>query len=124
LITGEFGFVTFVFSECFCLTCHPEPTAEPEVKDPAFWLPLRLFFEFKLLVRCLGSGFVVSLGVPSELLLKEEEDGLKVPCAVSLHNEITASKNRLGKRVARLSSPRMDAICASLRFSLGCDQRQ
>ena len=59
-------------------------------------------------------------GVPSEVLLNEE-DGMKAPCAVNLHNAVTISQNRLGRRVARLSSWRMREVCAALRFSLGCD---
>jgi mRNA interferase MazF len=60
-------------------------------------------------------------GVPSEVALGED-DGMKAPCAVNLHNTITVSQDRLGKRVARLSGSRMNEICAALRFSLGCDQ--
>lgn len=59
-------------------------------------------------------------GVPSEVALGQD-DGMKAPCAVNLHNTITVSQDRLGKRVARLSSARMNEICAALRFSLGCD---
>jgi mRNA interferase MazF len=59
-------------------------------------------------------------GVPSEVVLSQE-DGMKAPCAVNLHNAITISQQRLGKRVARLSSLRMGEICTALRFSLGCD---
>ncbi|HLZ51764.1 MAG TPA: type II toxin-antitoxin system PemK/MazF family toxin [Candidatus Acidoferrum sp.] len=59
-------------------------------------------------------------GVPSEVRL-EVDDGMKAPCAVNLHNVITVSQHRLGKRVAQLSSGRMKEICASLRFALGCD---
>lgn len=59
-------------------------------------------------------------GVPSEVLLNQE-DGMKEPCAVNLHNPITVVQERLGKRVAQLSSLRMHQICAALRFSLGCD---
>src|SRR5205823_14809260 len=59
-------------------------------------------------------------GVPSELVLNDE-DGMKAPCAVNLHNAVTVSKQRLGKRVAQLSPIRMHQICAALRFSLGCD---
>jgi mRNA interferase MazF len=59
-------------------------------------------------------------GVPSEVVL-DEEDGMKTACAVNLHNVVTVSQDRLGKRVAHLSSVRMDQICAALRFSLGCD---
>jgi len=59
-------------------------------------------------------------GVPSEVVLNEE-DGMKASCAVNLHNAVTVSRDRLGKRVARLSSIRMNEVCAALRFSLGCD---
>src|SRR5437899_12323988 len=59
-------------------------------------------------------------GVPSEVVLSEE-DGMKAPCAVNLHNAVTVFQHRLGKRVAQLNSLRMNEICAALRFSLGCD---
>ena len=59
-------------------------------------------------------------GVPSEVVLNEA-DGMKASCAVNLHNAVTISQDRLGMRVARLSSVRMNEICAALRFSLGCD---
>jgi mRNA interferase MazF len=60
-------------------------------------------------------------GVPSEIVLNEE-DGMKASCAVNLHNAVTVSQDRLGKREAHLSAMRMNEICAALRFSLGCDQ--
>jgi mRNA interferase MazF len=59
-------------------------------------------------------------GVPSEVVI-DEADGMKRPCAVNLHNMVTVSQQRLGKRVARLSNARMGEICAALRFSIGCD---
>jgi mRNA interferase MazF len=59
-------------------------------------------------------------GVPSEVLLTED-DGMKTQCAVNLHNVVTVTQNRLGKRVSQLSSLRMAEICAALRFSLGCE---
>lgn len=59
-------------------------------------------------------------GVPSEVRL-DEHDGMKAPCAVNLHNAVTVSQGRLGKRVAHLTLPRMRQVCAALRFSLGCD---
>ena len=62
-------------------------------------------------------------GVPSQVAL-DEEDGMKAPCAVSLHNAVTISQDRLGRRVAHLSSLRMSQICAALRFCLGCDLSQ
>jgi len=62
-------------------------------------------------------------GVPSEVVL-HQEDGMKAPSAVNLHNVVTVSQHRLGKRVAQLGSLRMSEICAALRFSLGCDLSQ
>jgi mRNA interferase MazF len=59
-------------------------------------------------------------GVPSEVVLNEE-DGMKAPCAVNLHNILTISQDHLGRRVAGLNSVRMNEICAALRFSVGCD---
>jgi len=61
--------------------------------------------------------------VPSEVVLTEE-DGMKAPCAVNLYNAVTISQSRLGRRVARLNSLRLNEICAALRFSLGCDVSQ
>lgn len=58
-------------------------------------------------------------GVPSEVLLTEA-DGMKGPCAVNLHNVVTVSKARLGRRVAILSSDRLSEICGALGFALGC----
>jgi len=59
-------------------------------------------------------------GVPSEVVL-DEADGMKGRCAVNLHHAVTVAQQRLGKRVARLSSERMNEICRALRFTLGCD---
>jgi mRNA-degrading endonuclease toxin of MazEF toxin-antitoxin module len=55
--------------------------------------------------------------------LLSEEDGMKSACAVNLHNAITVSQQRVGKRVAHLSQRRMSEVCSALRFSLGCDLR-
>jgi len=57
--------------------------------------------------------------VPSEVRLTEA-DGMKAPCAVNLHNVITVSKDHLGRRVAVLSSARLEEICNALGFALGC----
>lgn len=57
--------------------------------------------------------------VPSEVIL-DVEDGMKTRCAANLHNAVTVSQQRLGKRVASLSHDRMQAVCAALRYSLGC----
>jgi mRNA interferase MazF len=59
-------------------------------------------------------------GVPSEVVLNEA-DGMKKPCAVNLHNLVTVSQQRLGRRVARLTDARLGEICAAVRFSIGCD---
>jgi mRNA interferase MazF len=59
-------------------------------------------------------------GVPSEVVLGDA-DGMKTPSAVNLHNVVTVSKDRIGRRVAQLHSTRMNEICAALRFSVGCD---
>jgi mRNA interferase MazF len=58
-------------------------------------------------------------GVPSEVILTEE-DGMKHPCAVNLHNVLTVSKTLLGRRVTTLSSERLSEICAAIGFALGC----
>ena len=58
-------------------------------------------------------------GVPSEVVL-DIEDGMKAPCAVNLHNAVTVSQRRLGRRVARLGARRMNEVCLALRFSRGC----
>ena len=58
-------------------------------------------------------------GVPSEVAL-DFQDGMKGPCAINLHNAVTISQQRLGRRLAHLSSDRMHEVCSALRFSLGC----
>jgi len=59
-------------------------------------------------------------GVPSEVVL-DEEDGMQKQCAVNLHNAVTVSQQRLGRRISHLNARRMEEICAALRFSIGCD---
>jgi len=76
-------------------------------------------------IRYLGTVTVAPItstirGVPSEVVLNAE-DGMKAPCAVNLHNAVTISQEKLGKRVTKLGSARMDEICAALGFSLGCN---
>ncbi|MGC1373772.1 MAG: hypothetical protein WA824_16675 [Candidatus Sulfotelmatobacter sp.] len=46
------------------------------------------------------------------------------PCAVNLHNAVTTSQPRLGKRVTQLGFARMNQVCAARRFSLGCNANQ
>jgi len=59
-------------------------------------------------------------GAQSEVVL-DERDGMKMRCAVNLHNTGTIPQMRLGRRLAQLSPERMHEVCAALRFSLGCD---
>jgi hypothetical protein len=49
------------------------------------------------------------LAVYQEVVLNEE-DGMESPCAVNLHNAVTVSQQRLGKRVAQLSSAVLSGI--------------
>jgi mRNA interferase MazF len=58
-------------------------------------------------------------GVPSEVRLTGM-DGMKHSCAINLHNLVTVSKGRLGRRIASLSPERLNEICAALGFALGC----
>jgi mRNA-degrading endonuclease toxin of MazEF toxin-antitoxin module len=51
-------------------------------------------------------------GVPSEVVLNEEDDGEPAQCS---NGVATAT----GETVAQLSSARMNEVCAALRFSLG-----
>jgi mRNA interferase MazF len=57
--------------------------------------------------------------VPSEVIL-DVDDGMKGRCAVNLHNAVTISQERLGRRVCSPNAQRMHDVCAALRFSLGC----
>jgi mRNA interferase MazF len=61
-------------------------------------------------------------GVPSEVVLGEE-DGMRQPCAVNLHNLVTVSKKRVGRRLAHLSPERMREVCRAIAFALGCEER-
>jgi mRNA interferase MazF len=58
-------------------------------------------------------------GVPSEVIL-DVDDGMKDRCAINLHNAVTVSQERLGRRVASLSAGRMHQVCVALSFALGC----
>jgi mRNA interferase MazF len=59
-------------------------------------------------------------GVPSEVSLGAE-DGMRQPCAASLHNVMTVNQEALGRRLAQLPARRMREVCAALAFALGCD---
>ncbi|MEO8501831.1 MAG: type II toxin-antitoxin system PemK/MazF family toxin, partial [Vicinamibacteria bacterium] len=73
----------------------------------------------------LGSATVAPISsavrdVPSQVQLGID-DGMKVPCAVNAHNLVTVRKELIGRRVGRLSEPRLHELCAAIAFSLGCD---
>ena len=59
-------------------------------------------------------------GVPSEMIL-DQADGMKSPCAANFHNIMTVPKEKLGKRIGQLSPQRLQELCRSLRYSLGCE---
>jgi mRNA-degrading endonuclease toxin of MazEF toxin-antitoxin module len=54
-------------------------------------------------------------------VILDVDDGMKGRCAVNLHNAVTISQQRLGKRVGSLNNVRMQEVCVALQFSLGCD---
>jgi mRNA interferase MazF len=93
--------------------------AAPDKKRPALILTRNSAIGYLSTVTVAPITYTIR-GVPSEVILNEE-DGMKSPCAVNLHNAVTVSQQRLGRRVAQLSHARMNEVCAALRFSLGCD---
>ena len=93
--------------------------AKPDKKRPVVVLTRNTAIEYLSTVTVAPVTSTMR-GVPSEVLLSEE-DGMKSLCAVNLHNAVTISQGRLGRRVAQLSSRRMGEICAALKFSVGCD---
>ncbi len=93
--------------------------APPDKKRPVVVLTRNSAIEYLTAVMVAPITTTIR-GVPSEVGLNEE-DGMKGPCAVNLHNAVTVSQARLGKRVAQLSPVRMKEVCAALRFAVGCD---
>lgn len=93
--------------------------AQPDKKRPVVVLTRDSAVSYLSTVTIAPIMFTIR-GVPSEVIL-DQEDGMKAPCAVNLHNAVTVSQHRLGRRVAQLSPLRMEEVCAAIRFSLGCD---
>ena len=58
-------------------------------------------------------------GVASEVALSEE-DGMKRPCVINLHNIATVPKIHLGPMVATLSAQKLSEVCAAIGYTLGC----
>ena len=95
--------------------------APPDKKRPVVVLTRNSAIEYLATVTVAPITTTIR-GVPSEVALNED-DGMKTPCAVNLHNAVTVSQERLGKRVTQLSAARMKGVCAALRFAVGCDLR-
>ncbi|MCP4164863.1 MAG: type II toxin-antitoxin system PemK/MazF family toxin [Chloroflexi bacterium] len=60
--------------------------------------------------------------IPSEVYLSADEDGVLSPSAVNLDNIQTVDKRKLGSRLTKLSSERMDEVDSALCFALGVDR--
>lgn len=60
-------------------------------------------------------------GVPSEVVL-DETDGMKVRCAVNLHNLVTMERSDLGRRLTKIGPEKMEQVCRALSYALGCDE--
>ena len=59
--------------------------------------------------------------IRSEVLL-DQEDGMRVPCAVNCDNLLTVPKRSLGSLIAVLSPSKMAAVGQALAFALGFDE--
>ena len=58
-------------------------------------------------------------GIPTEVNL-DADDGMPMPCAVSLDNLGEAWKAMLTGHLTTLSPSRMDEVCQALNIALGC----
>jgi mRNA interferase MazF len=58
-------------------------------------------------------------GVASEVVLGQQ-DGMRQPCAVNLHNLVTVDQTAVGRRLTQLSRERMVEVCHALAVALGC----
>lgn len=60
-------------------------------------------------------------GIPSEVSLTPDEDGIFAECAVNTDNIQTIQKANLSAFITQLSQARMREVRASIEFSLGFD---
>lgn len=60
-------------------------------------------------------------GIPSEVLLTPDEDGVSADCVVSADNLQTIQKANLGAFITHLSLERMREVRAAVEFALGFD---
>ncbi len=63
-------------------------------------------------------------GIPTEVLLTPEDDGVPERSAVTLDNIYTVPVSALGDRVTTLSLARMRAVRESIEFALGFREAQ
>ena len=60
-------------------------------------------------------------GIPSEVILTRDEDGMFDDCAVNADNIQTVQKANLGVFITHLRQSRMRDVRAAIEFSLGFD---
>jgi mRNA interferase MazF len=60
-------------------------------------------------------------GIPSEVLLTRQEDGMYEDCVVNTDNIQTVKKINLDEYITSLSEGKMRAVRAAIEFSLGFD---
>lgn len=60
-------------------------------------------------------------GIPSEVRLTPDEDGMFAECVVNTDNIQTVQKANLDQLITQLSQARMRAVRAAIEFSLGFD---
>lgn len=79
---------------------HPCRFAPPYKQRPVLILTRdSAIGHFSTVTAAPNTSTIRDLHVPSEVLL-DADDGMKGHCAVNLHNTVTISQERLGKRVA------------------------
>jgi mRNA interferase MazF len=60
-------------------------------------------------------------GIPSEVMLTHDEDGVSADCVVNVDNLQTIQKVNLGTYITHLSLERMREVRAAVEFALGFD---
>ncbi|MBU1227949.1 MAG: type II toxin-antitoxin system PemK/MazF family toxin [Actinobacteria bacterium] len=60
-------------------------------------------------------------GLPSEVVLEAGEDPVPLDCAVNLDSAESVSVATLVERLGRLSTERIEQICAALAVAVDCD---
>ena len=60
-------------------------------------------------------------GIPSEVLLTPQDDGMYEDCVVNTDNIQTIKKANLDEFITSLSEEKMRAVRAAIEFSLGFD---